>query len=63
MAGDPTLKCPRCASNYIERMPAGAPRATDDQLSADAAAMSHEPPNIRCNACGHTWWVPDDAPK
>jgi hypothetical protein len=58
MAGDPKLKCPNCASAYIERMPSAPPRDAGEQLSVDAAPAGKDPPNMRCNACGHTWWVP-----
>jgi len=51
-------KCPRCSSDDIE--PIRVETVDEgDALTADVAPPAADPPNMRCNACGHTWWAPD----
>jgi uncharacterized Zn finger protein len=55
--------CPRCSSDRI------APIATrwhdpgGDELTADVAPPSGDPPNMRCEKCGHVWWLAPRAAK
>lgn len=55
---DPAATCPRCSSEEIERI---KPPARDEgaRLTADITPPAADPPNMVCDNCGHTWWVPD----
>ena len=50
--------CPRCSSEDIEQIRADV-LDEGDALTADVTPPVADPPNMRCNACGHTWWAPD----
>jgi hypothetical protein len=57
--------CPRCSSDRIVEIDAAGPGDPQaDQLSADAPSQpGADPPNMRCEACGHRWWrAPHAAP-
>ena len=59
MTNETVSNCPMCASADIVPMDPGAAPADagDDDLSVDVTPPRAEPPNMRCNNCGHTWWV------
>jgi hypothetical protein len=60
MTGAGTLTCPACASADIAPLdPADPSEEAADELMVDAAPPRAEPPNMRCNVCGHLWWAPD----
>jgi hypothetical protein len=55
--------CPRCASDRILPIDVAHPDPGADELSADAPVPGADPPNMRCEACGHRWWrAPRAAP-
>jgi hypothetical protein len=34
-----------------------------DELTADVSPPAADPPNMRCESCGHTWWLAPRAAK
>jgi hypothetical protein len=55
--------CPRCSSERITSLPARSRDAGANELTADVAAPAADPPNMRCDNCGHTWWLAPHAAK
>jgi hypothetical protein len=56
--------CPRCSSNRIAPMPSRARGdTTANDFTADVSAPAPDPPNMRCENCGHTWWLAPRAAK
>ena len=55
--GSAAAACPRCSSTDIAPINAPAPDE-GGSLTADVTPPATDPPNMRCNACGHAWWVP-----
>ena len=55
--------CPRCSSDRIGPIASRAHDAGGDELTADVAPPSPDPPNMRCESCGHTWWLAPRAAK
>jgi DNA-directed RNA polymerase subunit RPC12/RpoP len=62
-AGPSRHHCPRCSSDRIVPIDAARDDPGADELSADAPTPDADPPNMRCEACGHRWWrAPHAAP-
>jgi DNA-directed RNA polymerase subunit RPC12/RpoP len=63
LAETPRGGCPQCSSERV--VPFGSARgdSSADELTADAAPPAADPPNMRCEACGHRWWQAPHAPK
>lgn len=59
MPAPPREVCPRCGSGDIRALRTGEAPADEraDNLTADADREPAEPPNTRCDACGHAWWL------
>jgi hypothetical protein len=55
--------CPICSSESIVPIDAVDEDAEADELTADVGPLRAEPPNTRCESCGHTWWLAPRAPK
>lgn len=55
--------CPKCSSGRIVAFDAARADPLADKLTADAAPPVADPPNMRCESCGHTWWLAPRAPK
>jgi hypothetical protein len=37
--------------------------ANANDFTADVTAPAPDPPNMRCENCGHAWWLAPRAPK
>ncbi len=62
-AGPSRDVCPRCSSDRVAPIDVAREDPRADELSADAPIPHTDPPNMRCEACGHRWWrAPRAAP-
>ncbi len=62
-AGPSRNICPKCSSDHVVPIDAARQDPMADELSADAPLPAKDPPNMRCEACGHRWWrAPHAAP-
>jgi hypothetical protein len=55
--------CPRCSSDRIVAFGSGHADSSGDELTADVAPPSADPPNTRCESCRNVWWRAPHVPK